>query len=519
MSEFNRDNRTKNVIRSSGVSTLSTGLNILLGFAYRTVFIKILSENYLGISGLFTNILTILSLTELGITDALNFRLYEPINRGDTEQVGRIMHFYRKVYLAIAGIILLLGLSLLPFLNSLIKDTSEVPADVNLKAAYLLFLLQSVVSYTYAYKQMLLAADQRQHVFAAFQSLLSFVRYAVQLLVLLLFRDYMLTLACGILVTLLINWGISFWTSRQYKEVFLVKESITKEERQQIFVDTGATLCHKIGGVVLTGTDNLIVTKFVGLAITGIYSNYSMLLVYTQSLLSQLLGSFTGSLGSAHTELGPAENHAIFCKMQFVCFWLSSVVTVCIYTLINDFISVWIGSRMLLDNLAVAALASQFYLETDRRVIGSYTNASGLFVKDKWRPLVEAVINIIVSIWLVLKIGVAGVFFGTVISHLCTISWRAPYILYKHEFKAKMGRYWLAAFFFAAVTAGMCAAFRYLKTISCITISGFGAWVLEAVVCFAAANAVLILLLCRTEEFHFFVAFIREKWKHLKLKA
>lgn len=514
MNSFNTVSRTRNVFRASSVSTACTALNILLGFAYRTLFIKILSENYLGISGLFTNILTVLSLTELGITDALNFRLYEPIHRGDVLQVGKIMNFFRRVYLAIAAAILALGLCLMPFLGALIKDAGEVPPDVDLQFVYLLFLLQSVVSYTYSYKQMLLAADQKQHIFALFQSLLSFSRYAVQLLFLLLTKNYTLTLISGIAVTLLINFSLSFWTQRKYSAVFSVRESLSKAEKQQIFSDTTATMCHKVGTVVLTGTDNILVTKFVGLSVTGIFSNYSMLLTYLQSLFTQALGSFSSSFGSAHTALDSRGNYAVFQKMQFVCFWVASAVTVCIYVLLNDFIFVWLGSAMLLDRLTVAALSAQFYLGIDRLIIVSYTCGSGLFVKDKLRPLLEALINLFVSIWLVLKIGLSGIFFGTVISHLCTISWRGPYILYRYEFKTSGKRYWLAAIFFAAFTGIMCWGMSTVKAYLSFQVSGFGAWILEGVLCFATVNLVLLLLLFRTGEFQFFLSLIKKKMRH-----
>lgn len=513
MSEFNAENRTRNVIRASVGSTLCTALSILLGFAYRTVFIRVLSENYLGISGLFTNVLTVLSLTELGMTDALNFRLYAPIADGDTDRVGRVMNFYRRVYLVIAAVILVLGLCLLPFLEHLIKDTSEVPADVNLRLVYLLFLAQTVVSYTWSCRQMLLVADQKQHVYSMYQSLIGFVRYAVQLALLFLTRSYTATLIAGIGITVLLNCLVSLRIGQRYRNVFAVKGSLSPADRRQIFSDTGATACHKVGAVVLTGTDSIIVARFVGLAVTGIYSNYAMLLNYLQSLLGQALGSFTGSIGSAHSELSAEENHRVFRRLQFVCFWVASVCTVCTYTLINDFITVWLGERMVLDRLTVIALSMQFYLETDRKIVLGYTCGSGLFVRDKWRPIAEALINIAVSLWLVLKIGLAGVFFGTAVSHLATFSWRAPYILYRDEFKQKSGRYWLAAAFFAAVTAALCAGFDALRGGTGISAGSLGAWIAEGLVCFTACNLVLALLLHRTEEYRFFKDFLREKLK------
>lgn len=511
MNEFNQDNRTKNVIRSSTISMLCTALNTLLGFAYRTCFIHILSEKYLGISGLFTNVLTILSLSELGITNALTFRLYDPINRSDSIQVGRIMNTFRKVYISIALVILCLGLAILPFLNFLIKDANEVPQDVNLTIVYLLFLMQTVVSYTYSYRQMLLVADQKQHVYSLFQSLLSFLRYSVQLLILAITRNYTYTLVSGIAVIIVVNYTLYSWTGHKYCSVFSVRESLSKTERSQVFADTKATMCHKIGGVVVTGTDNILVTKFVGLAVTGIYSNYSMLLTYLQSLLAQAFSSFTGSLGSAHVSLDRNRNYDVFKKLQFICFWASSVVTVCVYILMNDFISSWLGKALVLDDLSVAVLSAQFYLYVDSLIVASYTSGSGLFVKDKLRPLLEAVINLSVSIFLALKIGLAGIFLGTVISHLCTFSWRGPFVLYKNEFKTSSKRYWLAAVFFAGITALACHVFERAKVQIGFQVRGFGVWFVEALICFVLINAILLVFLWKTEEFQFFLTLFKKK--------
>ena len=160
---FNRESRKKNVLRASFVGATCNLINTILGFIYRTIFIKVLSSSYLGINGLFSNILQILSFADLGISTAIVYRFYEPISKNDVTKVGQLMNFFKKVYNGVASIILVAGLSLLPFLNQFIKESSEIPSDINLQEVYLLFLLQTLSSYLFVYKQTILSADQKQY--------------------------------------------------------------------------------------------------------------------------------------------------------------------------------------------------------------------------------------------------------------------------------------------------------------------------------------------------------------------
>ena len=160
MAVFNQASRTKNAMKTSAAGVAVNLIKILLGFGYRSLFLTILSETYLGINGLFTSILQVLSLAELGISTAIVYRFYEPISRDDVSRVGMLMNFFRRVYAAIAGIILALGLAVMPFLHLLIRSSAEVPPDVNLYVVYLLFLGNTLSSYLFTYKLTLWTADQ-----------------------------------------------------------------------------------------------------------------------------------------------------------------------------------------------------------------------------------------------------------------------------------------------------------------------------------------------------------------------
>ena len=431
---FNDNDRRANILKSSILSTGCSVINIILGFAYRTIFLFFLSAEYLGINGLFTNVLSLLSLAELGITSAITFRFYQPIKDENIEKVGELMNFFRLVYRVIMIFIFTIGLILLPFISHLIGDPSEIPSDVNLQLVYILFLVQTASTYMFSYKQTMLTVDQKQYVFSAFQTFINILKYSSQIIVLFAKKNYTYSLAIGISVTIISNFFISLWVTQKYKEVFKIKNQLQKNERKLIFIDTKASMYHKIGGTVLTSTDNIVLTKFVSLAVTGIYSNYSLITNSLTVLLNQVLCSFTSSIGNAFVDLPQKKFYEMYQRMIYMNFWIVGLVTSLLYLLINDFMLIWLGRGYILDEITVGILCFQFYLEMIRLISLSFVNATGLFVKDRFRPLIEAIINLTVSIIAVKFMGIAGVFAGTIISHVVTVTWREPYLLYKHIF-------------------------------------------------------------------------------------
>lgn len=498
MEVFNQSSRTRNLMRIASVSEICAIVNLILGFIYRTVFLSILSVEYLGINGLFTQILSLLSLADLGIANAITFRFYKPIKEGNIIQVGKLMNYFKKVYGIILAAVLAIGLSLCPFLRFFIKDASEIPKDVNLYVIYTLFLVQSASSYLFAYRQALLTADQKQYKISLIQMAGSFFRYSAQMAFLVLTHNFEITIAVNILFTVSTNAVISLYAKKKYAPVFEIRETLNKEERKAILHDTKACMCHKIGGVVLNSTDNIILSKFVGLFSVGLYSNYSMIISNLSLLANQILCNSSASLGNACASLDSDGRYRIYRNMTFLNFWMASSLTICLYVLVNPFIRLWVGESMLLNELTVISLCAQFYFELIRLVNISYTSADGLFVMDIYRPLIEAGINLIVSILLVNAIGIAGVFWGTVISCLSTVTWREPYLIFKYDFKRNAGEYIRTFFLFLILTGGI--GFM-LKIIIAPLISNFAEWLACAVLTVAVSQILLVLVMRRRYEF------------------
>ena len=516
---FNRDSRTNNAAKASFWGITCNIANTLFGFGYRTIFLYVLSANYLGINGLFTNILQILSFADLGISNAIVFRLYKPISQNDTYKVGQLMYFFKSVYRCIALIVFFVGLAFLPFLSFFIKDTGEIPSDVNLIIVYVLFLFQTVSSYLFVYKQIILNADQKQYISSLINSAIVLLRYILQIIVLVITKKYVFVLSVSIIWTVLSNYIFSRWVQNKYKDVFDVSTNISALEKKQIFDDTKATLCHKIGGTVLTSTDSIVISKFVGLISTGFYSNYSLVFSSLTTILNQLFGSFTSSLGNAHVEQSLEQKYTSYKRLLFANLWMTSLCTICLFSLINDFISIWVGKKMLLSMLTVSTLSIQFFVETSRIISQSYTNGCGLFVKDKIRPLIEASINIIVSVIMVKEIGIAGVFIGTIISHLLTVSWREPYLLYKYEFKRSIAKYWVCYIKAFIGTVIFCSVYSLVFNLLDFKVTNFVIWLIKALCIFSLTNIIIVLIYHKDENYQFYKNLIKNRVLHIMKKA
>lgn len=515
MKIFNQKSRTQNMMQIAIVSEICTILNLIFGFVYRSIFLSILSAEYLGINGLFTQILQLLSLADLGIAGAITFRFYKPIQQNDVIQVGKLMNFFKTIYRIILLAVIGIGLSLLPFLHFLIEDTSEIPSDVNLYAIYLLFLIQSASSYMFAYRQTLLTADQKQYVVSLMQLVGTFLRYVGQTAFLICTHNYSLTIAINIALNILSNYVVSVYAKRKYAPVFEVKETLNALEKKEIFNDTKATLCHKIGGVVLNSTDSVILSKFVGLLSVGLYSNYSLIIGNLSTLAKQILSNTTASLGNACAELNTQERYKVYMNLVFLNLWIASTLTVCLYVLINPFIKLWVGESMLLSRLTVLSLCAQFFFELARQVNLSYTSACGLFVKDIYRPFIEAGINLGVSIILVNILGIAGVFLGTVISCVTTVTWREPYLIFKYDLKRKANKYIFNFILFICLTVILCVIFEIIFT---RFISNYLTWIISSFAIMLLTQCVFVAFTHRMSEFEYMVQIIKRIFRKVLKK-
>lgn len=431
--------RTENSIKNIIMNFLYNILNYGLRFVSRIVFVKTLAEVYLGVNGLLSNVLGILALTELGIGTAIGYSLYEPLAKKNTEKIRSLMKFYKKAYRIIALIVLSLGLILLPFLPYLIKDVTGIK---NLNIIYLIFLLNMVIGYLFSYKRTLIESDQKKYKIVPFIMTFSIITSVLQIIVLFIFKNYIVYLLIQSICIIIENIVINNYINKQYPYLKNKEEvkPIEQKELTTIKNKVKALLLHKIGAYTLTSTDNLIISKMIGIVTVGVYSNYSLIVNMISSLIYVLVSNVTSSLGNLIASEQPKKRRKVFNEMNLTCFILYGISSVCFINLFNPFIELVFGEKYLLSISVVYVVVINYYLIGMNNTVISIQTASGLYEKDKYIPLIQSIINIIISIVLAIKIGLAGVFIGTVISTLLPLIIK-PCIVYKYVFNERTSMY------------------------------------------------------------------------------
>jgi O-antigen/teichoic acid export membrane protein len=446
--------RTKLSIRNIYISIFSQVIIALLGFIARKVFLDSLGANYLGINGLLTNVLSALVLVEGGIAISIVYNLYKPLAEGNEEKIIALIQLYKKAYRILALITLIVCLGLYPFLNHLMKDSGKIPF---LSIIYFIFVTKSVVSYLNAHKWSLINADQRGYILAKLNLLFQVVTIITRIIILVTTKNYVFYLGVELIIFIvqnLINGHIVnkrypyIKTKTHYRLDQSTKENLTKNVKGMFL--------QNIGGYLVFGTDNILISSFVSVAVVGLYSNYTMIISQLESLLSPILSGIGASVGNLLATENKEKNYEVFKVTFLMNFWIYSLCVVFLYNLLVPFISWWLGDQYLLNNLAFIFILINFYLNGMRTAIATFKNNAGLFTQDKYAPLVEGGINLISSLVFVKFFGLAGVFMGTSLSTVATILWTQPVITYKHVFKKPVGSYFIKYAFYACLTVVTC---------------------------------------------------------------
>lgn len=491
--------RTKNSIKNTFYAIGGQLSGTILSFICRTLFINILGTNYLGINGLFGNILSMLSLAELGIGSAIIYSMYKPLAEKDERETKALMGFYASAYFVIGCVVAVAGLVLVPFLDYLIKDKPNIP---HLTVIYLMFLANSVVTYFFAYKRSIISADQKNYINTINEMKFNFLQNIVQIILLIVTKNYFIYLTIQIICSFMVNIAISKKADKMYP--FLKngkKEYLSKEDKKDIFKNTSAMMSHKIGNVVVNGTDNVLISSFVGVYWVGLYSNYIMIINIINGLINQIFASVTASIGNLNALEDSEKSNKIFNVLFFINFWLYGFCSISLFVLLNPFITMWIGKKYIMDNYIVIIIVINFFVMGMRQSVIIYNSTLGLFWNDRFKPWFEAVINLAASIVLMKKFGIVGVFLGTFISTMTTSFWVEPYILYKHRFRKRISAYFMKYVIYTSAT--LISAMITLFASSIFTAYTLLSVIGRGILCMIIPNLIFIILFFKTEEFKY----------------
>lgn len=482
--------RTQNVKKNLIFNVVKYVASLVLQFILRTVLIYYMGAEYLGLNGLFTNIFTFLNLTELGIGSAIVFSMYKPIADGDIEKVKSLQNLYKKIYIIIAIIVGIIGLGLTPFITFFMGGGTSI--DINIYVLYIMFLVSMLVGYFSAHKRSLLFAYQRNDVENKICTGCMLARTALQIVILVWFRNYYLYLSMSILFGIVESVAIMIMANKMFPEINGESNPLDAATKKEITKNVTALSMHKIGTAVVFSTDNILVSTFFGLAILGVYSNYALITTTLGSFFTLFVSSLQASVGNLIASSDTEYVFERYKKIRFVFSYLTAMTTICLFVLVQPFIQKWTGSSdYLLELPVVLSICLSYYLTRIRTPVGLFKDAAGLFWQDRWKPIIEAVVNLGVSIGLAFLIGINGIFIGTIASLLVAPIWVEPCVLYKHYFKKSPKKYFLRMILDFVIMVA-CGAICYF-TCAIIPNGGIGLLILKFAICFLLSNALLIL--------------------------
>lgn len=494
--------RTKNSVRNIIFSMLAFAVQIILGFFARRYFIYYFSTEYLGLNSLFSNVLSLLSLAELGFGTAIVFAMYKPMAEGDEEKVRQLMHFYKKCYFTIGIVILGIGLCVLPFMEYFKKQAPNV--DVNLYFVYGIFLFNSVVSYFFAHRRSLLYTNQRNDIESKVNMLLNILLTGGQIIAICFAKNYYLYISLFGIFNILNNVLIFIITQKMFPQ-FLKKPNsfLDKESKKSINKNIMSMIFHKIGSVVVYSTDSLVIFLILGSASLGKYSNYLMITTYVSAIIAIFTNAMRGSIGNSIASESEEKNQNLLNKLNFIYFWLISFCTIAIFVLADPFIDVVLTkdatTSLTFDKTIILLICINFFIGQSRYMLGTFKECAGLFYQDRFKSIFESIINLVVSIVLARYIGLAGVIIGTIISTLTTSLWVEPYVFYKHYLKQSTVKYFVKYLYytFALIVAG-CATYFICNIIPDFNMPWL---IVKFVVCAIVPNLVLLILYFWLPEF------------------
>lgn len=499
--------RTEKVLKNLRYEMLLQVGNTFLSFFTRRVFIQMLAREYLGLNGVFSSILSMLNLAELGIGSAIVYSLYKPLAENDKEQVAALMALYRRVYWTLGIVVGLLGVALTPFLPVLIRDMPNIP---HTEWIYLLFVLDTSLSYFFSYKQSVLVADQRQYIKSMCHLVSMTILQLAQMLFLWLTRNYFVFLGLNIGVGLLMNLVLSGIAKRLYPYIVSgQKERLETETKEEIVRNVKAMIAHKAGSKVVFGTDNLLISFFDGIVNVGLYSNYYMMTRTLNSIYSKAFSSLTASIGNLGATAEEKQALPVFYRLNFVGGWLYGFSTVCLIVLFNPFIGLWLGEDFLFSQVNVCLIVLNFYLTGMRQATLTFKTAYGIYWQDRYRPIAEVAANLVASVVLAVPLGITGIFLGTSISTMTTCLWHEPVILFRHGLKASVWPYFQRYAVNTVVTVLTTAVVWEI----CAVLPGTGLprFVAQMAVCAVVGNLGFLLPYHRREEFRYFMQMITSR--------
>lgn len=498
---MNEHSRSFNSARNISAGAIRQIVTLLLAFVTRTIFVRLLGAEYTGVNGLYNNILTVLSLAELGVGNVLVYSLYRPLKEHDIAKISSLTHYFKKIYNIIAVSIAGIGVAFIPFLSYIVKST--LPHD-ELVLYYVLYLANSVVSYFVVYKTTLIQADQKIYIQNLVCTIALVAQYIFQIVYLLVCKNFIGYLVIQVACTLLQNIVLNHIANRMYPFLKEKTDSYSSIDTKKMKDDIKAMFLYKISAVVINNTDNILISVMFGTIYVGYYSNYYSLITYVTTFVNLLVTGTTASIGNLNAEKNPAKSYTLFRNLIYMFNIVTAFCVAAFAAIVQQFIPIWLGSEYLMRWDTVFAILFSFYVSTVVNPVWMYRETMGMFKQIKYVMVVTALLNIVLSIIFGNWFGVAGIIGATGLSRLLTIVWYEPRILYRTKFGKNVSSYF-----------GMQAKYLLINALSiafslfiCLQLPEAFIWIpVKAVICGAVVLGVHYIFMHKSSEFNW----IKEK--------
>lgn len=497
--------RTKNASRNIVFGFILKIYQTLLPFLMRTALIYWMGVEYTGLNSLFTSILQVLNLAELGVGSAMVFSMYRPIVEDDTNKICELLNLYRLYYRIIGLVIAAVGVALTPFVPRLIK--SGVPADLNIYTLYLLNLAATVLTYwLYAYKSSILMAHQRNDIISKVTIFTQTIQYALQFTVLYFFRNYYIYLIVLLGSHLLNNIITARLASKIYPDYKPIGK-LPKEETKAINKRVKDLFTAKIGTVIVNSADTIVISAFLGLSILAIYQNYFFIISAIIGFVTIIFNSCTAGIGNSLIVESKEKNYRDLETFTLLIVWISGFCACCLLNLFQPFMVIWVGKDLMLAFPAVICLCVYYFVYEINQLLNTYKDAGGIWHKDRFRPLVTALTNFGLNLIMVQFWGIYGVILSTVISMILV---GMPWIIhniFSTMFENHQGKLYVKKLALYTVVTAIIAFISYV----CCNFIDFGKWstfFIRFAVCIILPNTLYFVFFGRTEEFFRLIALL-----------
>ena len=493
-------NRTQYAAKNAFWGTAGKIISLLFAFLTRTAFIYILGNTYLGVNGLYSEILSLLSIAELGFGSAVTFAMYKPVASDDTEMIVKLLSFFKTIYRIVAGVIAALGLCLLPFLGYIVKGADWLTA-AELKVYFLIYLFNTVIGYFVSYRYTYLNARQENYIQTNIDTIVTNVSQIVQILAIFLSRNFLVYLLANSAVLLVSRFFIILYLDKKYP---ILKQKpavpLSKEEKTPIFHEVKGLVVHQFAGVAVHSTDNILISTMTeqGITAVGYISNYNMLMRAVLGFVTILFNSVTSGFGNLAAVSTTENFRKVFREINFANFWVYGFCSIAFWILIPPFITLWIGADKVIDQTAFTLIIINCYLQGQCTAYHNARIAKGDFNKDKIWAIVQAVTNLVVSVICAKLYGIVGIYIGTVVSRMVFVVFR-PYSTYRFLFGESSAVYYrkLIQYFLYTVLAAGVTKYCVRFILTEVTVVRFA---ISTMIVAAVPNLVFLLLTCRSAE-------------------